>query len=442
MKTQRCGWMRLWLPLALLLSFVLLPATSNAAFPGANGKIVYTVDDQLYTINPDGTNPVSLGVVGRTPAWSPDGRKIVFAVSGPDLISDIYVMNADGSNVMLLAENGDRPTWSPDGTIIAFTRWDPGLYINLLYFMNSDGSNAVVMGAAYDVDWSPDGAKLAYHDPHPVLLVWDLHQGSYTLLDVYGTSPDWSPDGSRIVYSCSQGMGRQQICIVNADGSNKVNVSNSGFSDSSPVWSPDGQKIVFTRADELYIMNADGSNQVQLTHGGASDPDWQPLRAAPLNCYHAYPSKALLWPANHKFVPIQVHGVIEPGGSRLTITIDSIFQDEAVDAPGSGGTSPDGKGVGTDTAKLRAERVRFGNGRVYHIGFTATNEQGGMCSGVVTVGVPRSRGQWHPIDEGPLYDSTLVVADVQDLTGASVELESESDSESGVIELLLPFTVR
>jgi hypothetical protein len=86
------------------------------------------------------------------------------------------------------------------------------------------------------------------------------------------------------------------------------------------------------------------------------------------------------------------------------ITIDSIFQDEAVDAPGSGNTAPDGRGVGTNTAEVRAERVAGGNGRVYHIAFTATDGAGGSCFGEVQVSVPGIQGR--AIDDGPQYDST------------------------------------
>ncbi len=85
--------------------------------------------------------------------------------------------------------------------------------------------------------------------------------------------------------------------------------------------------------------------------------------------------------------------------------IDSIFQDEAVDAPGSGNTSPDGRGVGTSTAEVRAERTAGGNGRVYHIIFTADDGNSGICSGEVLVGVPHDKKDT-PIDDGPLFDST------------------------------------
>jgi len=128
------------------------------------------------------------------------------------------------------------------------------------------------------------------------------------------------------------------------------------------------------------------------------------LNAGP-SCEGAVASPDTLFPPNHRFVKIAISGVTDPEGDPVTITVDSIFQDEAVDAPDSGNTAPDGRGVGTENAHVRAERVGTGNGRVYHIGFTATDKLGGSCSGVVNVGVPINQGGV-AVDDGPLFDST------------------------------------
>jgi hypothetical protein len=76
------------------------------------------------------------------------------------------------------------------------------------------------------------------------------------------------------------------------------------------------------------------------------------------------------------------------------------------DAPGSGCTAPAGMGIGEPLAQLRAERSGGADGRVYHVGFTATVEHSATCRGAVTVGVPKSRSEWQPVDGGALYDST------------------------------------
>jgi hypothetical protein len=124
-----------------------------------------------------------------------------------------------------------------------------------------------------------------------------------------------------------------------------------------------------------------------------------------LDCSTAQPDPAIVWPPNNKFRPISIYNVGAPN-SKVTIKITSIFQDEPV---GKGSQSPDGKGLGKATTQVRAERDGAGNGRVYHISFTATDKQGGSCSGKVRVAVPHDQSNQvdlNAIDGGPLYDST------------------------------------
>ncbi len=126
-------------------------------------------------------------------------------------------------------------------------------------------------------------------------------------------------------------------------------------------------------------------------------------------CEDAYAGSEKLWPPNHKYVDINVIGVTDPDGDPVTITVDGITQDELVDAigKGDGNTSPDGMGVGTDTASVRAERQGNANGRIYEISFTASDGQGGECSGSVNVCVPHNQRPGHVcIDDGQNYDST------------------------------------
>ena len=48
------------------------------------------------------------------------------------------------------------------------------------------------------------------------------------------------------------------------------------------------------------------------------------------------------------------------------------------------------------------------NGRVYRVNFTANDGQGGVCTGLVKVSVPKSMQPGNtPIDDGQLYNSTL-----------------------------------
>jgi cysteine-rich repeat protein len=129
-------------------------------------------------------------------------------------------------------------------------------------------------------------------------------------------------------------------------------------------------------------------------------------------CTNAFATPDALWPPNHRLVPISVAGVADPDGDPVSITVLSVHQDEPVNGLGDGSTSPDGGGVGTDTALVRGERAGNpnvpGDGRVYTIRFDADDSKGGVCEGAVTVCVPHDqRTGSECIDGGPIFDSAL-----------------------------------
>lgn len=143
----------------------------------------------------------------------------------------------------------------------------------------------------------------------------------------------------------------------------------------------------------------------------------------PPNCDLAAPSVSELWPPNHQMTPVTINGVTDPDGDAIAIAIAGIFQDEPVNGAGDGDTGPDGAGIDTSIAEVRAERAGGGNGRYYHISFTADDGNGGSCSGAVQVSVPASQGKkGAAVDDGPLYDSTT--AAVGSASRMQMELET------------------
>lgn len=134
---------------------------------------------------------------------------------------------------------------------------------------------------------------------------------------------------------------------------------------------------------------------------------------SPPDCSGAYPSLLTVWPPNHQMVNIDILGVADPDGDPVTITITGITQDEPTKGTGigSGNTCPDGGGVGTSTAQVRAERAGTprlpGNGRVYKISFMASDGKGGECTGAVEVCVQHDQRPGNGcIDDGQVYNST------------------------------------
>lgn len=93
--------------------------------------------------------------------------------------------------------------------------------------------------------------------------------------------PSWSPDGTRITFISSR-EGDFDIYMVNADGSGLTRLTDNEDADDHPVWLPDGKNISFTSGNidenNLYIMNPDGTNQINLTKGSyqVGEHSWSP----------------------------------------------------------------------------------------------------------------------------------------------------------------------
>jgi hypothetical protein len=105
----------------------------------------------------------------------------------------------------------------------------------------------------------------------------------------------------------------------------------------------------------------------------------------------------VLWPPNHKMVPINVKIDAEDSGSGMTsVTLDSIKSNEPDDGLGDGDTANDIQGAdyGTDdrSFKLRAERSGTGTGREYTITYTVTDKAGNSTTQTAVVKVPHDKG--------------------------------------------------
>ncbi len=125
------------------------------------------------------------------------------------------------------------------------------------------------------------------------------------------------------------------------------------------------------------------------------------------DCRAAIASIDVLWPPDQRLVDVRVLGSSDPDGDPVVTRITRITCDEPL--AGHGRLAAEAMGVGTDVAHLAATRLGSGNGRVYQIEFTASDGQGGECTGEVSVCVPHDQGGGRDcIDDGQIYEASLL----------------------------------
>ncbi len=182
---------------------------------------------------------------------------------------------------------------APEGGLIAFEGDRFGGWS--LSAMTADGSRIVHLGGpvgAADASWSPNGKRVAFEaDPHgdgdlEVFVMnadgTDIRQ----LTDSPGPDywPGWFPDGRRIAFT-SLRTGVPNLYVMDADGSNQRAVTDEvDFASVQPDVAPDGQRIVFQRESTtapptLWVIGADGSGAHPVLAPGPwadIDPQWSP----------------------------------------------------------------------------------------------------------------------------------------------------------------------
>ena len=84
-----------------------------------------------------------------------------------------------------------------------------------------------------------------------------------------------SPDGKQIAYqvgyySVKENKGHQVLCLIDANGKNNRQLTKAATSETDPAWIEQGQRIAYISEGEIWAMNADGSGRKQLSESGGS----------------------------------------------------------------------------------------------------------------------------------------------------------------------------
>ncbi len=307
---------------------VAAPSAAEAAFPGANGKIVIgagAAGGDIFTVNPDGSGVDNLTdsnngqVTNEVPAVTPDGKTIYFLRFSPPSNRGFWRMNVDGTGQQQVTGAGDKffsPTVSPRGDLItvAIEPTSPPIRTDV-WVMNADGSNLRRLlpstpnnnevpldwrALPADVDPTGFGELLFYRttDSPSTTTLWQFSrpvnpatgvvqdrqvQLTPPVTNQHDTVAEYSPDGSQVVFSRgSTTAGQPGVWTMGSSGGGATRITDGQF--DSPAWAPDGTRIV-TRgggtSTSVTTMSPQGTDRHTFQIPDSPNPGnlaWQPRK--------------------------------------------------------------------------------------------------------------------------------------------------------------------
>ncbi len=328
------------------------------------------------------TTPIDAVNVGNAAmAWSGDGKWIAFNVWNKEGLG-LYVVSSEGGEPTKIAISrsgqhpyGIRVSLSEYGQRLAFSSLDskvsaasPIAMSYFLYAVPVRGRTATRLTDfwAYQPAFSPDGRKIAFARittldyPNTKQDLWIINSDGSAplrLTDLPGRAmgPIWSPDGRMIAFNFepARDQGSREIWIIGVSEDGKApgeptRIELPNYSTSMPAgWTANnsiGVLMAEPRLHAVYTVPAAGGKATQVTPEGGCYPKWSPDGKAIF----------LRWGrANIVSIPAQ--------GGELTVVHDQQKTNIVPGLPGMGnGISPDGKTIVFAGSKLRSQPLEVG----------------------------------------------------------------------------------
>jgi Tol biopolymer transport system component/predicted Ser/Thr protein kinase len=259
-------------------------AFSRNVSVGVTDLYLLALGDQLTPIGEANRltfeNPIS-----TSPAWTADGREIIFSRGGNDGLWRVAVSEfAAARRVTSVGRDGSYPAISRQGNRLAYTRqiFDPNIWrVELTGPQGKASPQANFISSTRDESvpqFSPDGKRITFQsDRSGTYEIWvcDSNGSNPIQLTFFGGphtgTPRWSPDGNRIAFD-SRAAGQADIYTISSEGGTPKQLTTSPADDVVPSWSRDGEWIYFASnrngVHQVWKMPAGGGEPVQVTTQG------------------------------------------------------------------------------------------------------------------------------------------------------------------------------
>ncbi len=299
-----------------LTSFEKHPVRTLSA--SRDGLMAFSWDGDIYTLR-DGAEPRRLDITinadqyvsdvvksfengnASSMAVSPDGKEVAFVLRG-----EVYVTDTKYKTTRRITDTPAQErvvSFSPDGRTLVYDSERDGQWQLFTAEIKNPAEKRFAYateivekplykgeGVAQQPAFSPDGKKVAFLEDRTALRVIDVKtkavntalDGKFNYSYTDGDVPfEWSPDSKWLLisYIGIGGWNNTDIAAVKADGSQIVDLTESGYTDVNPKWALGGRAVTYQTG--RFGMKSHGSwgNQWDVVLMALDSDAWDELNA-------------------------------------------------------------------------------------------------------------------------------------------------------------------